>query len=81
MLEVYNEITAPDCTGTSLKDYINATYQELIDALGEPTFNEESGDGKTQVEWIVTFEDTFGDKMCLQFMIGKHIVEITLKIN
>ena len=62
MLEVYDEMTAPDTTGTSLSGYINATYQELVDALGEPTFNEESGDGKTQVEWIVTFENIFGEK-------------------
>ena len=62
MLEVYDEMTAPDTTGTSLSGYINATYQELVDALGKPTFNEESGDGKTQVEWVVTFENIFGEK-------------------
>tara|TARA_R110000803_G_scaffold48982_1_gene101861 strand:- start:510 stop:824 length:315 start_codon:yes stop_codon:yes gene_type:complete len=61
MLKVYNEITAPNTAGTSLSGYINATYQELIDALGEPTFNEESGEDKTQVEWIVCL-GTFGDK-------------------
>lgn len=55
-LKVFDEMDAPDTSGTSLKGYVNATYDKLFDLLGEPTFNEESGDGKVQVEWIVEFE-------------------------
>ena len=42
--------------GSSLKGYINATYSQLLEILGEPTYNEPSGDGKVQVEWVVSFE-------------------------
>jgi hypothetical protein len=42
--------------GSSLKGYINATYSQLIELLGEPTYNEPSGDDKVQVEWVVSFE-------------------------
>jgi hypothetical protein len=42
--------------GSSLKGYINATYSQLIELLGEPTYNEPSGDNKVQVEWVVSFE-------------------------
>ena len=42
---------------TSLKGYITATYSQLVEELGEPTFNTPSGDGKTQVEWVVEFEN------------------------
>ena len=44
---------------TSLKGYITATYSQLVEELGEPTFNTPSGDGKTQVEWIVEFENNY----------------------
>ncbi len=56
-LRVYDEMGAPDTSGSSLKGYIHATYSQLVDLLGQPTFDEPSGDGKTQVEWIVGFED------------------------
>lgn len=40
--------------GSSLKDYLGpVSYYELRDVLGVPTFNEESGDGKVQKEWVV----------------------------
>jgi hypothetical protein len=42
--------------GTLFKGYINATYNQLVEALGEPTYNEPSGDNKTQVKWVVEFE-------------------------
>ena len=45
-----------DESGTSLQGYIVATYSQLLEALGEPTYNEPSGDNKTQVEWVVEFE-------------------------
>ena len=42
--------------GTSFKGYMNATYNQLVEALGEPTYNEPSGDNKVQVKWVVEFE-------------------------
>lgn len=39
-------------TGTSFKTYLEGvTYQDLISVLGEPSFDEPSGDDKIQVEW------------------------------
>jgi len=43
--------------GTSYKGYVIATYSQLLEVLGEPTYNEQSDDGKVQVEWVVEFED------------------------
>lgn len=34
-------------------------YNQLVAILGEPTYNEETGDGKVQIEWVVEFEDKF----------------------
>ena len=55
MFTVYDEMDAPSTTGTSLKGYINATYDQLVGQLGEPTFNEPSGDEKVQVEWVIKY--------------------------
>jgi len=42
--------------GTSLKGYINEyTYSQLVAALGEPTFNTASDDGKVQKEWVFDY--------------------------
>jgi hypothetical protein len=57
LITVYDKMTAPDTSGSSLKGYINLTYNQLVQILGEPTFPEESGDGKVQVEWIVKYQD------------------------
>ena len=57
---VFDEMNAPDASGSSLKGYINATYDQLVEVLGEPTFDEPSGDNKTQVEWIVKYKDKYG---------------------
>ena len=50
-------------TGTSKKGEIEATYDQLVKVLGEPTLDEErdpySGDGKTNVEWV--FRDLDGE--------------------
>ena len=43
-------------TGTSLSGYINVTYPQLIEILGEPTHNTPSGDRKVQKEWVVEFK-------------------------
>ena len=56
-LKVFNSENAPDTTGTSLKGYIYITYSQLVDLLGQPTFPEQSGDGKVQVEWVVAYGD------------------------
>ena len=41
-------------SGTGLRDYLSPVgYWDLKEVLGEPTFNEESGDGKVQKEWVV----------------------------
>ena len=56
LITVYNRKYVPNTNGTSLKGYLNATYRDLVNVLGEPTFPEESGDGKVQVEWVVEFE-------------------------
>lgn len=41
---------------SSHKGYVNATYSQLVAVLGEPTFTEPSGDGKTQKEWVVSYK-------------------------
>ena len=39
--------------GTSLKDrLIGWNYKQMVAAFGEPTFPEESGDGRVQKEWV-----------------------------
>ena len=47
-----NEINGKT-SGSSLKWYIDCTYQELIKALGDPTYSTPSGDRKVQKEWVV----------------------------
>jgi hypothetical protein len=51
-------LSAGDVTssGGSFKGYINATYSQLVEVLGKPTYDKPSGDNKTQVEWVVEFE-------------------------
>jgi hypothetical protein len=45
------------CSGTCLQGYIDCSYQELIDKLGEP----EEGDGdKTRADWAI--QATIGDE-------------------
>jgi hypothetical protein len=43
-------------TGTSLQGYINATYSQLLEVLGKPTYDEPSGDDKVQLEWVIEFK-------------------------
>ena len=42
--------------GTFRVGEISADYMGLELALGEPTFDTESPDGKVQVEWVVNFK-------------------------
>jgi hypothetical protein len=41
--------------GTSFKGYVTATFDELIDAFGQPTFTDNSGDDKVSTEWNLAF--------------------------
>lgn len=57
-LIVYKEGEAPSTGGTYRVGYINGvSYDQLWNYLGDPTFNGPSGDDKTQVEWVVEFND------------------------
>lgn len=55
MVKVFKNYENFNTNGTSLKGYINASYDELFHILGEPTYNEPSGDNKIQIEWVVKF--------------------------
>ena len=50
------ELACDISTGTSLSGYIDITYKQLVETLGEPTFDDASGDDKVQKEWVVEFE-------------------------
>ena len=56
MIKTFRNGFEPPSHGTSFKGYVNATYDQLVDALGYPTIEDESGDGKVQVEWVCEFE-------------------------
>ena len=55
-IEVFDSMDAPSSNGTSLKGYVIAAYQDLLNVLGKPTFDEPSADGKTWQEWIVGYD-------------------------
>ena len=57
MITVYSDKDAPSTDGSSLKGYIETTYSQLVELLGEPTFNTPSSDNKVQVEWVVEFQE------------------------
>ena len=39
--------------GTSRKDHlVGWSYKQLVQAFGEPTYSEASGDGKVQKQWV-----------------------------
>ena len=42
---------------TSLTGYLIATYHELVEVLGEPTYMEWSGDHKVSTEWDLRIDD------------------------
>ena len=42
--------------GTFRVGEINRTYRDLVTGLGEPTFDEPSGDEKVQVEWVCVYK-------------------------
>lgn len=47
--------------GTSFVGYIETTYDELVDKLGEPNYGP-SGDGKVNCEWVLNVN---GDVCCI----------------
>ena len=57
VLRAFEKGDEPITNGTSLKGYVNLTYDQLVYILGEPTIDEPSGDDKTQVEWVVAYGD------------------------
>ena len=56
-LIVFDRDDAPSANGTSLKGGVMASYNQVVKALGEPTFSEPSADGKTWQEWVAKFDD------------------------
>ena len=47
-----------EMTGTSLKGYIETTYEQLESVLGEPVYGPNDTDGdKITCEWVITFQD------------------------
>lgn len=40
-----------------LQGYVEATFDELVDLIGPPTYNTPSGDGKVNTEWEFYRED------------------------
>ena len=57
-LTVYCKDTAPKTAGTYKVDTLmGPNYSQLVNFLGDPTFPNESSDGKVQKEWVVEFND------------------------
>ncbi len=47
-------------SGSSLIGYVEATYEELIEAFGEPTYKEPFDGSKVSTEWNLEFEHQDG---------------------
>ena len=53
-----------DICGTSLMGKVRTTYDKLVEAFGEPTYDaSHSGDGKVIVEWTLDFRVETGEYM------------------
>ena len=64
--------------GTSRKDRLNGwSYKQLVQAFGEPTFPEASGDNKVRKEWV--FERK-SDNACFTIYAETHRVDNIPKI-
>jgi len=51
-----------DICGTSLMGKVRTTYDKLVEAFGEPTYDaSHSGDGKVIVEWTLDFRAETGE--------------------
>lgn len=67
--------------GTSYKEFlVDITYDQLVEAFGEPTFPEPSGDGKVQKEWV--FKDRAGNVFTIYDWktFDEHITTSKLKV-
>ena len=49
-------------TGTSLVGHLSASYDELVNLFGEPTYFDKSADNKVTTEWTLEFETTNNSK-------------------
>lgn len=48
----------PSCSGVSLKGYVRATYLDLVEVFGEPSYGPDDYElDKTTCEWHLRFED------------------------
>ena len=67
-LDVLNKINVYDedpgnSGGHKVGNLFGITYNQLVDILGEPTIDKASGDNKTQVEWILDFDNDLGPEL------------------
>jgi len=51
------EKTDPNASGTSLSNYVEASYAQLVSLFGAPSYNETSADDKVDVEWVLANEE------------------------
>jgi len=54
ILEIENDESA--WKSGSLQGYITESYYNLVDAFGEPTYSDPSGDDKVHTEWVLRFK-------------------------
>ena len=47
---------------TSLQGHLTATYQDLVEVFGEPTYSDASADGKVNTEWNMMLKDNDGSE-------------------
>ena len=43
--------------GTSLSNYIDCSFMDLVSVFGEPTYEDPSADDKVNVEWVLRGEN------------------------
>lgn len=56
-IDVFEESDNPNTNGTYKVGELNRVrYSDLVAMLGEPTFDEASGDQKVQKEWVLKFK-------------------------
>jgi hypothetical protein len=56
-IDIFEEGDNFNTNGTHKIGELNGVfYSDLVDILGEPTFDEPSGDDKVQKEWVIEFK-------------------------
>ena len=66
------ELTDQNTGGTfGLGKMPDVTYEQLVRTFGEPNYGP-SGDGKTQVEWVVKFINEFDEEILATIYDWKH---------